>query len=330
MGQAIEYYQYITPTGVVYNFHNGWRCLQSFTGLGMPELQYITQQGPFQHGVSVIDWRAVQRTIQLVLRVDSCSRDDYWIEADLLVDILRPSYQNLNELHPGQFIITRPDSSQRAADVFIAAGPVFAPRNVDVWDEWGFTETLRFFAPDPSLYDPNLITELIGALGTDDELIFYNAVTGATYDSIVFRNPVTNPSGEDLVFMATVIDMTSDITYIGNWPAFPTIVITGPLNGATIWNSTTGEKIALTYNIAAGEVVTIYLDYGNKRVESDINGDITATVTEDSDLATWHLEPNPGAAGGVNTIQVTGGGATLFSFGGTSVYMNYYTRYIGI
>lgn len=330
MGQFIEYYQYITPTGVKYEFHNGWRCLQSFTGLGMPELQYITQQGPFQHGVSVIDWRAIQRTIQLVLRVDTCSRDEYWTEADLLVDILRPSYQYLNQLHPGQFIITRPDSSQRAADVFIAAGPVFAPRSVDVWDEWGFTETLRFIAPDPSLYDPNLVSVTVGNVDIDDELIFYNPVTGATYDSIIFRNPVTNPTGEDLVFGTNVIGMTTNITYTGNWPAFPTIVITGPLYGPEIWNDTTGEKIVLTYNVQAGETVTIYLDYGNKRVESSINGDITATVTEDSDLATWHLEPNPGAPGGVNTIRVNGGGGDLTSFGGSTVVLNYYVRYIGI
>jgi len=69
------------------------------------------------------------------------------------------------------------------------------------------------------------------------------------------------------------------------------------------------------------------LEFGNKLVTSSIHGNLYGQITGDSDLATFRIAPEPEATGGVNTINVTGGGALI---GTTAVTVSYNTRYIGI
>lgn len=198
-----------------------------------------------------------------------------------------------------------PDGTSRDIDVFISSGPIFASPTGH-WDEWGFTEALRFIAPDPTFYNPTLQTVTWSLDPGQTELEF----------------PITFP----IEFTFTGIDQTNSVSYTGTWPSFPGIVITGPLYGFKIENTDTQEIIELNHVIDAGEVVTITLDYGNKTVVSSTLGNIIGTVTLDSDLATFHIAPDPQAASGTNHFHLTGTGADA----NTQVVLSYYTRYIGI
>lgn len=96
---------------------------------------------------------------------------------------------------------------------------------------------------------------------------------------------------------------TFNIYYNGTWPAYPVVQILGPADDPILTNNTTGEKLEFDgYNVAAGEVVTIDTRFGFKTVESDINGNIVGYLTTDTDLATFHLEIDPVAAGGLNSF----------------------------
>ena len=107
----------------------------------------------------------------------------------------------------------------------------------------------------------------------------------------------------------------------------PTIQITGPLNIPVITNEATGEVIKLNYHVPSDAIVTISLACGNKTVIDDDDVSRIGLVDENvSDLATFHIEPAPGAAGGINTINVTGSGAT----DNTQIIISYNTCYIGI
>ncbi len=118
-----------------------------------------------------------------------------------------------------------------------------------------------------------------------------------------------------------------NIPYIGTWPTLPKIIITGPLNNAVITNTETGEKLELDYNIPSGRIVTIDLAYGVKTIKDDLGTNLIGTLSSDSDLATFHIAPDPEVLDGVNHISIVGTGESI---GTTQVEIQFYTRYIGI
>ena len=86
------------------------------------------------------------------------------------------------------------------------------------WDEFGFLETLRFVAPDPTFYDPAQwsLNWSLGIVQTELEF------------------PITFP----IEFSESLIQAaTNTITYDGTWLNYPMIVITGPISGFNIENT---------------------------------------------------------------------------------------------
>lgn len=302
----------------LYRFHNLTdKFLLSFTGEGMPPIEYINQSGPFQHGETLIDYRLQRRIIQLIHRSngDPCERrTGYWSIRGEILNALRPNRQRVNEFCLGRLRKEFPDGSTRDIDVIVQQGPIFAPRNLGQWDEWSFTETIRFIAPDPTFYDPEE-QSLDFTLPSFAGLIFYE---DPDYD-----DHLTFP----IVFGADAISGTATITYTGTWLTYPEIVITGPLNNPLIENTTTDEKIELDYDVPTGQTVTIRLPYGNKTVIDSTGVNRIGTVTTDSDLATFHIAPDPEAPDGINVIEAGGDGGLL---GSSQITIRYFTRYIGI
>lgn len=304
-----EFTDYISPTGVVYNFDLEDRFIVSEEGLGFPPVEYITQKGPYQNGETPIDFRLKPRTIQMIIRQDTCDRYAYWTARANLLDAIRPNYNTLNNFAPGTLRKKLPDGTLRSINVIVEEGPVFVARSPDTWDEFGYTETLRFIAHDPTFFDPIKTITLWDAL-----------VDPALPAHTVF--PITFP----ITLGPTAYAVTKTITYTGTWLAYPTIIITGPMNGFLILNSATGEYIELNYVIAAGEVVTIDLPYGNKTITSSLGTNLIATCLTGSDLSTFHIAPKPEATGGINTIQVEVTGTDANS----RVQVDFNTRYFGI
>jgi len=310
MMEIKEFTYYIAADGNEYEFHipSGYgRWVLTESGWGTPPINYITQRGPFQHGETVRDYFLRPRVIQMLIRQQFCNRDDWWGGRALLLDAIRPNRQTVpTAIEPGQLRRVQSDGSIRDLNVYLTEGPRFEPRNRTGWDEWAFQEVLRFIAYDPIVFDPTEIEEVLG-LDLTLELVF----------------PIDFP----IIFGASAIDDTVDLTYSGTWETFPTIVITGPMSNFRIVNNTTGEEIELTYNIGVGDTITIDLSYGVKTVVDAGGTSRIGALTPESDLATFHIAPDPEAPGGVNNLTVTGLGATP---GVTQVAVSYFNRYFGI
>lgn len=308
MTKQIEFDYYIAPDGYTHNFHNGVdKFLLSAAGQGMPPIRYITQQGPNQHGETVIDYRLQPRFLQYVIAMEGDDRYDYWDNRSSLLNALRPNRQAVGQCLPGVLRKVLPGSTthnKRDIKVFISQGPEFSARDTENYHEFSLDETIRFYAPDPTFYDPDQVC-LEWSLTESDELVF----------------PITFP----IWFGTDIINSVLSVTYTGSWMVYPSIQVVGPLQGIIIDNLTTNEQLSLGYNISLGETVTIDLAYGNKVAMNNFGIDLISTV--DGDLATFHIAESPTAPGGVNQLQVRGVGALA---GTTRVLISYYTRYIGI
>lgn len=307
-GGAGGFISYITPDGREYPLHTPHqfgRWVVSFTGFGTPPIDYITQRGPFQHGVTVKDFFLRPRAIQLLIRQAFCDRTAWWAGRAALLNEIRPNRQaTATATVPGILRIVETDGTIRDLSVFITEGPRFEPRVSGEWDEWAFMEVLRFIAHDPVAFDPTEVTATF-------------AIVLAA--SLVF--PITFP----ITFGSGVVDDTLVIAYPGTWLTFPVITIVGPIELPRIDNNTTGEKIEFTIDIAPGRTITIDLTEGNKTVVDDLGINLIGAITPDSDLGTFHIAPDPEAPGGINTLRLRGDNPT----GATSVSLAYFERYFG-
>lgn len=303
--KLIEFDYYIAPDGEEYNLNDGASYfIMGQGGAGMPPILYLTEQAPFQHGMTPTDYRVQPRLLQMVHRSTGISREDFWLRRSAILNKIRPNRQFANTFNPGQLRKVFPNGDVRDIDVLVEQGPQFGTKDPNSWDEWGFTEILRFIAFNPFFYNP-----------TQGETLF----ASASLDSLVF--PFTFP----FTFGSTVLDDTQNITYSGTWLEYPIIVITGPIDGPAIYNDTTGEVIEILYNVSAGEILTLNLSDRLKTVESSSAGDLQGTV--EGDLGTFHLAPDPEAPGGVNALRVTGSNT---SPGNTAVRVLWNDRYIGL
>jgi hypothetical protein len=256
----------------------------------MPPLKHIDQTGPFQHGKTIYDYRLEPRIIQLVFRENAQNRQGYWDVRANILNFLRINRQSTTGFNLGTLRKITPNGAKRDINVIVEQGPEFRAREVGRWDEWSILETVRFIAPDPTFYDP--------------------AVVSATH----------------VAGGGAIADFA--ITYPGTWLAYPSIVVTGPIDDLVITNVETGEVLDLTgYILAAGRTITFDLTFGQKTVTESVAGNIIGFLTDDSDLTTFHLATDPEVAGGLNTIEVAG---SAINNGVTSVQFDYYTRYIGI
>lgn len=289
-----EHWKYITPDGVTYLLDVGKdRVVLTDEGTGMPPIDYISQRGIHQHGETLVDYYLMPRVVQLLIRHNHCSREEYWAGRSSLLNALRPNRGIPITMGILQKVL--PTGSKRNLKVTILEGPKFDPRKTDSWDEWSFTEVLRFIAHNPVWYNPNQHT-ITKTFADDCDLVF----------------PITFP----IIF--GICRSLETINYLGDWEEYPSICITGPISSFSIFNDTTGEHISLAYDILDTQYVSIYLDYGNKQVLLSDGTDLIGYVQ--GDLSTFHLDP------GTNEIRIEGEGTN----GSTNVVITYYDRYVGI
>lgn len=298
--RASELDMFITGDGVKYMLSSPPdRVVLSEEGTGMPPIQYVTQRGPYQNGETLRDMFLQPRIVQLIVRHSYCDRQKYWDGRAALLDILRPNRAGGNP-ETGVLRKVLPNGTKRDLCCVIQQGPNFAPRQVgvgggNVWDEWSYTETLRFEAFNPVYFDP---TAQIVALALADIGTF----------------PMTFP----VTFVG--FSLSTVIVYAGTWDEYPTITIDGPLSQVVITNVTTGEHIGINYALPDGRSIIIGLGPGLKTVALDDGTQLIGAVTSDSDLATFHFTP------GNNTITVTGSDTGT----ATRIVFSYFNRYIGI
>jgi hypothetical protein len=162
-------------------------------------------------------------------------------------------------------------------------------------------------APDPVWYDPTQVAQVF-ALGGGG---------GA------FAVPLAVP----VAVGASTIDQTTMVPYAGSWRSEPIIRIVGPITNAVITNLSTDEKLDFTgTTISAGDYYEIDTRFGYKTVKDAAGANKISKLTTDSDLATFHLAPDPEVADGENSINVAGSSANA----ATAVTVYWYSRFIGI
>ena len=309
--KVLEFTSFFTPTGEEYSFDADSRFLISEEGLGMPPIEYITQKGPYQHGETLVSFKLQPRTIQLLLRQDSCGRTKYWEKRAELLNYLRPNFFITN-FGNGTLRKKFEDGSMKDIDVVIQQGPIFKARDTTRWDEWGFTESLRFIAHDPLFYNPVLKTLLMNTLEDPYELT-----------QIVF--PITFP----FILGGLAGYQSSSITYAGTWESFPVIKVHGPMAGFVLTNVTTGKVIEFARVLTDSQYVTISLEPGNKTVVGTLllsTENWIGSVTPESDLESFSIAPHPVATNGVNEFEISTSGIGFTSY----VRIEYYEKFIGI
>lgn len=306
----IEFDAYITPDDVSYplNSMKDRALLFGISGQGMPPIEYLTERGPHQHGETIKDYRLQPRVLTMVYRKNGDSRQAHWDNRFDLLNIMRPNRQLISggRPQPGKLRKILPNGAVRDIDVFIQQGPDFEQSNA--WDEWSFETVMRLIAPDPTFYDPHMVSI---------------EVTGEAASEL--RYPASYPV---IYGSGTNIDQTFEVIYGGTWDASPVIELFGPMEIPLIENLTTDEKLEFTYNVPAGRVVTINLNYLNKTIINDLGVRLgTGVLTSDSDFGSFHLATAPEAPNGVNQIRLAGAGLVV---GESAIRLSYQTRFIGL
>ena len=281
-----------------YSLDDGTICrLVGHDGWGMPPLHRLTERGPNQHGQTDLGYRLDPRIGTLALLLPVTTLTEMYTRRDQLLDIFAPGNS--------PSLAWTMSYGTRYIDCHVD-GEVAMPWEPKRWAAQLIA--LRLRCPDPTFYDPTaeVVTFALGGGG----------------DSMEVPLAIPWPIG------ASTLDQTVSITYSGNWRSHPhRIRIVGPITDCVITNETTDEVLDFTgTTIAAADYYDIDCRYGYKTVTDAAGDNKIADLTEDSDLATWHLAPSPEAAGGVNDINVTGSSVTE----ATEIYLNYYTRYLGL
>lgn len=318
--QLRERYELINPVGDTYLLQDGrTRTILQSSGEGTPPIEYLTTSGPLQDGATLRGFRLRPRTLIYLVRWQGCSRDQYNTMRATLEDIIRPNQSYAGQLNTLTLRKRLNSGVIRDIGVVISDGPGFAP--VSGWDGFGFTETLRFTALDPTWYDPTVRSE---------------AGTPTTTDSLVF--PFTAPFVFGSIGQTTVFPQ-----YRGNWPAFPTIYVDGPINGPSVYRyssgptGTTTQYLTLSVNLAAGDRITFDLRYGVKSITRQSDGaNLIPYLSANSDLANFHLAPYPEAPHGnpalfgqaaINNVTLYGTGTVV---GQTLLTVSWNDRFYGI
>jgi len=279
--------------------------LVQIQGLAMPPLDHRAVRSPFQHGETYLGFSLRPRVVNIALHMRQCTRLELWQLRNTLISLINPLIGTLRlraefrdggiyELHDVVY------DSQFDVGTDGMTGP--------------YTQNIgaRFIAYDPVWWyypmrqaGPSLIV-----------------LTGLVFGDVAPPSTAVFP----IVFGSVYIDQSVNVVNGGNWMAFPTFTLTGPMYYPVIENLTTGEKLQLDYSIVDGEVVTITTAFGNKTVTSNISGNLIGHLSTDSDLATFHLDPDPLAVGGVNVLSFFGGMCDV----GSGILVQWYDRFLGL
>jgi hypothetical protein len=302
----MEYNQYISPDGKVYNFDNQVdKFLVNISGTGMPQINPITSQLPFRHGEIRVGYRLAPRLIRVMHHsISGTTRGLMYSDRANLLDLVRPN-RTSNET-PGKLRKIFNDGSIRDLDVYFT-GSLTLDETEDHMDmaRWYVRDVLEFTAYDPIFYNPTINTKNMSIASTENDLVF----------------PITF----SISFSGNVVESTDTITYTGNWETSPIIEITGPCDSPTILNQTTGKKITVNYNIVEGDKLTINTDSYKPTVTNLAGTNLIGTISGDSNLIDFGLVPNPIASGGVNSIKIWGGA----KYTAAQFAIKYKNRYIG-
>jgi hypothetical protein len=283
---------------VSYSLDDGTYCYWTGDdGLGMAPMHRLSERGPLQHGITDRGYRLDPRTVRLVLDITASTQADWESKRSSLLDIFKPSNTAM------ALELAFSAATYRLDCHYI--GQMTMPSSERY--RWNQTVLVELLAPDPTFYNPTLVESFFALGGGEDKL----------------EVPMEVP----MKVGTTSLNSSKTITYTGDFRAYPIITVYGPITSPVITNATTGDKLDFTgTTIAAGDWYEIDCRYGYKTVVDQDDANVISNLTDDSDIATFSIEPDPDATDGINTLTVTGTSVTA----ATNVRVAYYTRFLGV
>lgn len=308
------------------------RNVMFFTGFGMPEFRYNSSTTSYQHGETVNSYRMLPREVSVGLRVNGCSREEYWEKRREVLDALRPNRVIRSDIFvsptgtvdllanrlchgpgqwgPGTLVIDLPTGESFAVDALIQDGLVFQPSDLDEWDEWSIDETIQFYCPNGYVYNPNFF---------EFDITLNNNLTFA------------------------------NLEYQGTWVTYPVIEISGGQGAGGVtanpWSITNEypdpQTISMSYLPGLNEKIVIELSPGNKSawlttdlagVQESVIDNIFGYANVESnsvDFSSWSIGAKDDRArcglgqAGDNRLQFS-------QLSGYNVKIKYYERFVGI
>lgn len=143
----IEHAEYISPDGVRYPMFGGNKVLVSWEGTGVPEIDYIVDSGPFQHGVTVRGYKYQSRNVTFGLFEKGRKRKDFYKSQRNLIDALRPN--RAENVNPGKVRIWLQDSTQKEIEARLSKGPLGDWGMRESNEPFDMMEKITFFCADP-------------------------------------------------------------------------------------------------------------------------------------------------------------------------------------
>lgn len=290
----------VTISGNTYSLDDGAYChFIGFDGLGSPDVTRFYTRGAMQHGSTDTGFRLGERTFSLVLEIMGETRNDLFTKRANLIHLLRATPSRV------PLIFRFSLAEDRYLDAF------FVGEGKMGWqDKSGFTQRANFvfYAPNPLFYDMNPGSQTVNL--------------GGGGGSFTVPTPVPTSVG------ASTADVSRSIQYNGTWESHPhRIRIYGPIANCIVTNNSTGEKLDFSgVTIASGGFYDIDTRYGFQSVVDNSGVNKVGDLTDDSDLATFHLGADPEVPGGLNSIKVTG--SSINDLSRVELYWNNY--FLGI
>lgn len=278
--------------GVEYSLSDGeYSYLRRWDGTGLTPFKRLASTGPNQRGDTDAGEKAGARFISVALGVAGEDEGDFDTRRGALLNLLRP----IRASQVLKFYLK--NGEERTIPVKYAAGLESYKREGRRHGVFSVT----YKASDP---------DFIGAA---------RAVTfGTSGGSGGFTVPTPVPTS----IGGSTLNETYNLIYAGTARAFPFVRITGPIDDPVLENETTGEAIDFTgASLGSGDYYEIDLRYAFKRV-LDQDG-VQVYPSADSDMASFHLEARPDAAGGVNVLRISGTAVNA----STRVDLTYEDRY---
>lgn len=277
--------------------------VRTLGGIFLPHLEARAVRAPFQHGRTHLGFRIQERIVTLTVDLLGGDPGDRWTRRRELLGILSP-HRGALELRvaydDGTIYFLRDLYYDRdAAADFNTPGSARQDRI-----------TVRFIANDPVWYGAGRTAAWVRDDTPRTELVFPTAHDGAR---IVFHG-------------AGLLTGKHTLTVGGDWPASPTITLTGPLTRPRLVNENTGVEIGLDQDVRSGEVVTITTTPAHRAVESSTRGNLFAVLSAASEITEFTLLPPVLNGGAATTIRAVAVGTSAAS----AIRMAWYDRWLGL
>ena len=270
-------------------------------GFGMPDFQVLSQRRAQQDGVEYVGSTITQRVVTMGFEIYGKDDIEIWETRRELLDMF-------SQMPTGFHLrVILPTGERFQLDLRYAGG---------------------LSLPRPIAGNPFFQTVAVQCLTYDRALWYDPTPVVLSYSTATMLGTWVYPLAFPAGFGSSIVGAADPIVYPGTWRTYPKILIIGPAEDIVISNTTTGKTLTFiaTYALPSGRSCEIDLTPGYKTITNSFTGDDPGALTDDSDLATFCIQPKPIAAGGVNIINValTAGGPT------TRVRIEYDVLYLGI